>query len=73
MRQTFFDALGKVETQPMGDASTPIVGTHKELFVGEYVRCFCCTSTIHAGCEDFRASADIGLEMDEKREVIWEG
>ena len=24
-----------------------------------------CTSTIHAGCEDFRASADIGLEMDE--------
>jgi hypothetical protein len=33
--------------------------------VSEYVRCFCCTSTIHAGCEDFRAAADIGLEMDE--------
>jgi haloacetate dehalogenase len=33
--------------------------------VSEYLRCFCCTSTIHAGCEDFRASADIGLEMDE--------
>jgi haloacetate dehalogenase len=31
----------------------------------EYRRCFCCTSTIHATCEDFRASADIGLEMDE--------
>ena len=21
--------------------------------VSEYLRCFCCTSTIHAGCEDF--------------------
>lgn len=31
----------------------------------EYRRCFCCTSTIHATCEDFRASADTGLEMDE--------
>ena len=28
-----FDTFGKVETQPMGDASTPIVGTHKELLV----------------------------------------
>src|ERR1700693_788223 len=33
--------------------------------VSEYRRCFCCTSTIHATCEDFRASADIGLKMDE--------
>ncbi len=33
--------------------------------VSEYVWCFCCTSTIHATCEDFRAAADIGLEMDE--------
>jgi haloacetate dehalogenase len=33
--------------------------------VSEYVRCFCCRSTIHATCEDFRAAADIGLEMDE--------
>ena len=33
--------------------------------VSEYRRCFCCTSTIHATCEDFRASADIGLEVDE--------
>jgi len=33
--------------------------------VSEYVRCFCCTSTIHATCEDFRAAADIDLEMDE--------
>src|SRR4029077_20909617 len=27
------DVFGKVETQPMGDASTPIVGAHKELLV----------------------------------------
>ena len=33
--------------------------------VSEYRRCFCCTSTIRATCEDFRASADIGLKMDE--------
>jgi haloacetate dehalogenase len=33
--------------------------------VSEYRRCFCCTSTIHATCEDFRAAADIDLEMDE--------
>jgi hypothetical protein len=33
MRQTFLTHFGKVETQPMGDASTPIVGTHKELLV----------------------------------------
>lgn len=36
--------------------------------VSEYVRCFCCTSTIRATCEDFRAAADIGLEMDEADE-----
>ena len=29
----FFNAFGKVETQPMGDPSTPIVGTHKEPLV----------------------------------------
>jgi haloacetate dehalogenase len=33
--------------------------------LSEYLRCFCSTSTIHAMCEDFRASADVGLEMDE--------
>src|SRR5882757_1971820 len=27
------DVFGKVETQPMGDASTPIVGAHKELLM----------------------------------------
>ena len=33
--------------------------------ISEYRRCFCCKSTIHAICEDFRASAAIDLEMDE--------
>jgi len=36
--------------------------------VSEYVRCFCCASTIHATCEDFRAAADIGFAMDEADE-----
>src|ERR1700692_2599894 len=35
----FFDAFGKVETQPMGDASTPIVSTHKELLVPKMTHC----------------------------------
>ena len=33
--------------------------------LSEYLRCFCCMSTIHSGCEDFRAAAGIDLEMDE--------
>lgn len=33
--------------------------------LNEYLRCFCCTSTIHSACEDFRAAAGIDLEMDE--------
>jgi haloacetate dehalogenase len=36
--------------------------------VSEYRRCFCCTSTIHATCEDFRAAAGVNLEMDEADE-----
>jgi haloacetate dehalogenase len=31
----------------------------------EYRRCFCTPQTIHATCEDFRAAAEIDLEMDE--------
>jgi haloacetate dehalogenase len=31
----------------------------------EYLRCYCCTGTIHAACEDYRAAADIDLEIDE--------
>lgn len=30
----------------------------------EYRRCFSTPEAIHAGCEDFRAAADIDLEMD---------
>lgn len=33
--------------------------------VEEYKRCFSTPEAIHAGCEDFRASADVDLEMDE--------
>jgi haloacetate dehalogenase len=33
--------------------------------MSEYLRCFCCKATIHAGCEDYRAAADIDLEMDQ--------
>jgi haloacetate dehalogenase len=36
--------------------------------VSEYRRCSCCASTIHATCEDFRAAADIDLEVDEADE-----
>ena len=31
----------------------------------EYKRCFCTPEEIHATCEDFRAAAEIDLEMDE--------
>ena len=31
----------------------------------EYARCFCTSEAIHASCEDYRAAADIDLEMDE--------
>jgi len=33
--------------------------------MAEYLRCYCCSGTIHAVCEDYRAAADIDLEMDE--------
>jgi len=36
--------------------------------LSEYSRCFCCRSTIHATCEDFRAAAEIGLELDKADE-----
>ena len=34
--------------------------------VGEYMRCYCCTSTIRAICEDYRAAA--GIDLDDDRE-----
>jgi len=36
--------------------------TEEEL--AEYLRTYCCTGTIHAACEDYRAAAGIGLELD---------
>jgi haloacetate dehalogenase len=36
--------------------------------LGEYRRCFCTPETIHATCEDFRAAAEIDLEIDEADE-----
>ncbi len=30
----------------------------------EYLRCYCCTGTIHAACEDYRAAAGIDLAHD---------
>jgi haloacetate dehalogenase len=36
--------------------------------LAEYRRCFCRPETIHATCEDYRAAADIDLEMDEADE-----
>lgn len=33
--------------------------------MAEYLRCYCCSRTIHACCEDYRAAADIDLEMDQ--------
>src|SRR6267154_937522 len=37
----------------------------------EYKRCFCTPEAIQASCEDFRAAADIDLEMDAE-EVLQE-
>ena len=34
----------------------------------QYRRCFCTPETIHATCEDFRAAAEIDLDMDEADE-----
>jgi haloacetate dehalogenase len=33
--------------------------------MAEYLRCYCCTGTIHAACEDYRAAAGVDLQMDE--------
>lgn len=32
--------------------------------IKEYMRCFCTPEAIHASCEDYRAAAEIDLEMD---------
>jgi haloacetate dehalogenase len=43
-------------------------GALTEESMKEYLRCFCTPEAIHAGCEDYRAAADIDLEMDEADE-----
>jgi haloacetate dehalogenase len=50
-----------VRNAPAGAASNPIT---PEAFA-EYLRCFRKPATIHATCEDYRASASIDLEHDE--------
>jgi haloacetate dehalogenase len=50
-----------VRNAPEGAANSPIT---PEAFA-EYVRCFRDPATIHATCEDYRASASIDLEHDE--------
>jgi len=44
--------------------------------MSEYIRCFACTSTIRAICEDYRASSGVDLEMDDAddklgRKIEW--
>jgi haloacetate dehalogenase len=39
-------------------------GAVTEEALAEYLRCYCCTGTIHAACEDYRAAAGVGLELD---------
>jgi len=43
-------------------------GALTEEALQEYQRCFCAPEAIHASCEDYRAAADIDLEMDEEDE-----
>jgi haloacetate dehalogenase len=50
-----------VRNAPGGAVSSPIT---PEAFA-EYLRCFRDPATIHATCEDYRASASIDLEHDE--------
>jgi haloacetate dehalogenase len=54
----FLKAQFKVQSR-IPDSVTPEA-------MNEYIRCFSCTGTIQATCEDFRAAAGIDLEMDEE-------
>ncbi len=44
-------------------------GALTEEALNQYIRCFCTPEAIHASCEDYRAAAEIDLEMDEGDEV----
>jgi haloacetate dehalogenase len=39
-------------------------GAITDAALAEYLRCYCASATIHAVCEDYRAAAGIGLELD---------
>jgi len=39
-------------------------GAISDAAMAEYLRCYCASATIHALCEDYRAAAGIGLELD---------
>jgi haloacetate dehalogenase len=39
-------------------------GAVTDAALAEYLRCYCNPATIHAACEDYRAAAGIGLELD---------
>lgn len=39
-------------------------GALTDAAMAEYLRCYCKPETIHAACEDYRAAAGIGLELD---------
>jgi haloacetate dehalogenase len=39
-------------------------GAVTDAAMAEYLRCYCNPATIHAACEDYRAAAGIGLELD---------
>ena len=38
--------------------------------MAEYIRCYCCSGTIHAVCEDYRAAAGIDLDMDRADDAV---
>lgn len=50
-------------TQLFSVTKTPGAVTPEAM--SEYIRCFACTSTIRATCEDYRAGAGVDLEMDD--------
>src|SRR6476660_4865948 len=49
----------------LGSLGTGGLGFIEPQALAEYERCFCRAESIHAACEDYRASAGIDLEHDE--------
>ncbi len=46
------------------DVQSKTPGAVTPAAMAEYLRCYCCTGTIHAACEDYRAAAGVGLDQD---------